>query len=78
MVLKITISYKTRRYYGGLKDELLRVKVKDKEQLNNPMKGCQILNAISSLVFHTVHWSNLCYIQCLIYKKKSKGISSAV
>ena len=30
--------------------------VKDKEKLNNPLKGWQILNAISSMVFHTVQW----------------------
>ena len=32
------------------------MKVKDKEKLNNPLKGWQILSAISSMVFHTVHW----------------------
>ena len=30
------------------------MKVKDKEKLNNPLKGWQILSAISSMVFHTV------------------------
>ena len=33
------------------------MKVKDKEKLNNPLKGWQILSSISSVVFHTVHWS---------------------
>ena len=32
------------------------MKVKDKEKLNNPMKGWQILSAISSMVFHKVDW----------------------
>ena len=32
------------------------MKVKDKEKLNNPLKGWQILSAISSMVFHTVYW----------------------
>ena len=32
------------------------MKVKDKEKFNNPLKGWQILSAISSMVFHTVHW----------------------
>ena len=31
------------------------MKVKNKEKLNNPLKGWQILSAISSMVFHTVH-----------------------
>ena len=30
--------------------------VKEKEKLNNHLKGWQILSAISSMVFHTVHW----------------------
>ena len=32
------------------------MKVKDKEKLNNPLKGWRILSAISSMVFHTVQW----------------------
>ena len=32
------------------------MKVKDKEKLNNPLKGWQILSAISSMVFDTVQW----------------------
>ena len=32
------------------------MKVKDKEKLNNPLKGWRILSTISSMVFHTVHW----------------------
>ena len=31
------------------------MKLKDKEKLNNPLKGWQILSSISSMVFHTVH-----------------------
>ena len=30
------------------------MKLKDKEKLNNPLKGWQILSSISSMVFHTV------------------------
>ena len=30
------------------------MKVKDKENLNNPLKGWKILSAISSMIFHTV------------------------
>ena len=30
------------------------MKVKDKEMLNNPLKGWQIVSAISSIVVHTV------------------------
>ena len=48
------ITYKTRRYSGGLKDKLLRMRVKDKDKLNNPLKDWLILSAISSMVFHTV------------------------
>ena len=59
MALKLTISYYTRRYSGGLKDNLLYMNVKDKEKLNNPMKGWQILNAISLMVFCTVHCTEL-------------------
>ena len=32
------------------------MKVKDKEKLNNPLKGWQILSANSSMFFYTVHW----------------------
>jgi hypothetical protein len=32
------------------------MKLKDKEKLNNPLEGWQILSAISSMVFHTVQW----------------------
>ena len=32
------------------------MKVNDKEILNNHLKGWQIQSAISSMVFHTVHW----------------------
>ena len=45
-------------YSGVLKDYLSRLKVKDKEKLNNPTKGWQILSTISSMVFHTVQWAN--------------------
>ena len=45
-------------YSGGLKDYILRIKVKDKENLNNPLKGWRILSAISSMVFHTVTGSD--------------------
>ena len=31
------------------------MKVKDKEKMNNPLKGSQIISAISSMVFHTMH-----------------------
>jgi hypothetical protein len=31
--------------------------VKDKEKLNNPLNGWQFLSAISSMVFHTVHYA---------------------
>ena len=35
------------------------MKVKDKENLNDPLQGWQILSAISSMAFHTVHWGPL-------------------
>ena len=38
------------------------MKVKDKEKLNNPLKGWQILSSISSMVFHTVQWAALTYV----------------
>ena len=45
------------------------MKVKDKEKLNNPLKGWRILSAISSMVFHTVHWGEVkgikSYLQCI-------------
>ena len=37
------------------------MKVEDKEKLNNPLKGWQILCSISSMVFHKVHWANLSF-----------------
>ena len=43
-------------YSGGLNYLILRMKVKYKEKLNYPLKGWQILSAISSMYFHTVHW----------------------
>ena len=36
---------------------LLKIKVKDKKKLNNPLKGWQILSSNSSMVFHIVHFS---------------------
>ena len=41
------------------------MKVKDKEKLNNPLKGWRILSAISSMVFHTVQWEILDFLSCL-------------
>ena len=38
------------------------MKVKDKEKLNNPLKGWKIPNAISSMVLHTVHWPLSTYV----------------
>ena len=32
------------------------MEVKDKEKWNNALKGWKTLSAISSMVFHTVHW----------------------
>ena len=32
------------------------MKVRDREKLNNPMKGLQIQKNILLMVFHTVHW----------------------
>ena len=34
------------------------MKGKDKEKLNNPLKGSQILSSISSMAFHIVQWDN--------------------
>ena len=45
------------------------MKVKDKENFNNPLKGWRILSAISSMVFHTVQWSCLSvYRSVFIYR----------
>ena len=33
--------------------------MKDKEKLNNPIKGWGGLSAISSMVFHTVQWGQV-------------------
>ena len=41
------------------------MKVKDKEKLNNPLKGWQILSAISSMVFHTVHCATQTLCHCI-------------
>ena len=53
MVLKLTISYKTRRYSGGQKEWLLTMKVTDKEKFKKSpeAKGWQIESAISSMLF---------------------------
>ena len=39
------------------------MKVKDKEKLNDPLEGWQILSAISSMVFHTVQCGRNIFIQ---------------
>ena len=39
------------------------MKVKGKDKLNNPLKGWQIVSAISLMVFHTEHW----YHSFLVY-----------
>ena len=47
------------------------MKAKDKEKFNNPLKGWQILSAISSMVFHTLQCDTkrlLCTISFLDWK----------
>ena len=39
LALPVTISYKTKKYPGGLKDEQLRKKVKDKKKFNTLKKS---------------------------------------
>ena len=48
------------------------MKVKDEEKLNNPLKGWQILSAISSMVFHTVHCEEKAGLQRPQKPQKSK------
>ena len=48
------------------------MKVKDKEKLNSPMKGRQILNASSLMGFHTVE----CKASAIYQKNNSQGCSS--
>ena len=49
------------------------MKVEDKEKLNDPTKGWQIVSAISSMVFHTVQWTNMCHEKHLYSKNKVTG-----
>ena len=44
------------------------MKVKDKEKFNYPLRGWQILSAISSMVFHTVQWGRVGENQLQIYE----------
>ena len=46
------------------------MKVKDKEKLNSPMKGWQILNASSLMGFHTVE----CKASAIYQKKTLRGV----
>ena len=50
------------------------MKVEDKGKLNNPLKGWQVLNAISSMVFHTVN----CATPHLLLKNMKNVILTAV
>ena len=54
MFLKLTNILLDQKVFWRIKGFILRMKLKDKEKLNNPLKGWQILSAISSMVFHTV------------------------
>jgi hypothetical protein len=59
MFLKLTNILLDQKVFWRIKGFILRMKLKDKEKLNNPLKGWQILSAISSMVFYTVQWRTL-------------------